>query len=167
MRLTFFYTLIGFVCLFSVVFSAEEQNVTSDRATAKNETDMPITLASILEAKPNPQNYKARRQCISKAAIKNHDVLSKRHILFTMHGKSREKILVQFGRHCFGLHRQSIINLESKSSSRLCVGDYVRTEVFEFGRRSWGPRCTIPAFETITDYQVELLQLALVTGRVE
>ena len=84
-----------------------------------------------------------------------------------MRGEGRPKFLVQFGRHCFGLHRKAILNLESRGSSRLCIGDYVRTEVFEFGRRTWGPRCTIPDFEPITDYQLALLRDALQTGRVE
>ena len=84
-----------------------------------------------------------------------------------MRGEERQKILVQFGRHCFGLHRKSTMNLESRGSSRLCVGDYIRSEVYEFGRRTWGPRCTIPNFEIISDYQLELLRDALQTGRVE
>ena len=126
-----------------------------------------ITLASILESKPDKKDYKSRKHCISKAAIRDHEILNKRHVVFTMRGEERQKILVQFGRHCFGLHRKSTMNLESRGSSRLCVGDYIRSEVYEFGRRTWGPRCTIPNFEIISDYQLELLRDALQTGRVE
>ena len=146
---------------------AEERDVEQSTVTEETEQEGPVTLASILDSKPDPKDYQKRTHCISKIAIRDHEVLSKRHIVFTMRGEGRPKILVQFGRHCFGLHRKALINLESRGSSRLCVGDYVRTEVFEFGRRTWGPRCTIPDFEPITDYQVELLKDALHTGRVE
>lgn len=152
--------------VFCYVFS-QESEVETPRKTAESKQEAPITLASILDSKPNPKDYEKRTHCISKMAIRDHEVLSKRHIVFTMRGEGRPKMLVQFGRHCFGLHRKAVLNLESRGSSRLCVGDYVRTEVYEFGRRSWGPRCTIPDFEPITDYQVELLRDALQTGRVE
>lgn len=146
---------------------AEEGDVEQSSVTEETEQETPVTLASILDSKPDPKDYQKRTHCISKMAIRDHEVLSKRHIVFTMRGVGRPKMLVQFGRHCFGLHRKALINLESRGSSRLCVGDYVRTEVFEFGRRTWGPRCTIPDFEPITDYQLELLKDALHTGRVE
>ena len=146
---------------------ADEDAVEQQAVTEESDKEGPVTLASILDSKPNPKDYQKRTHCISKIAIRDHEVLSKRHIVFTMRGEGRPKVLVQFGRHCFGLHRKALINLESRGSSRLCVGDYVRTEVFEFGRRTWGPRCTIPDFEPITDYQLELLRDALHTGRVE
>lgn len=146
---------------------AEEEETAQQEVTENQGKEAPVTLASILDSKPNPKDYQKRTHCISKMAIRDHEVLSKRHIVFTMRGEGRPKVLVQFGRHCFGLHQKALINLESRGSSRLCVGDYVRTEVFEFGRRTWGPRCTIPDFEPITDYQLELLRDALQTGRVE
>ena len=146
---------------------AEEGETAQQEVTENQEKEAPVTLASILDSKPSPKDYQKRTHCISKIGIRDHEVLSKRHIVFTMRGEGRPKVLVQFGRHCFGLHRKALINLESRGSSRLCVGDYVRTEVFEFGRRTWGPRCTIPDFEPITDYQLELLRDALQTGRVE
>lgn len=133
----------------------------------QSENDTSLTFAAILESTPNSKEYQDKKHCISKNAIRDSEVLSKRHIVFTMRGSKREKLLVQFGRHCFGLTRNAVINLESRSSSRFCVGDYLRTEVFEFGRRSWGPRCTVPSFEPISDYQVDLLRDALRTGRVE
>lgn len=145
----------------------EEREVEIPTESDETDGETPVTLASILDSKPDPKDYQKRTHCISKMAIRDHEVLSKRHIVFTMRGEGRPKFLVQFGRHCFGLHRRAVLNLESRGSSRLCVGDYVRTEVFEFGRRTWGPRCTIPDFEPITDYQLELLRDALQTGRVE
>lgn len=163
-RLSFVLMLVTLVSLGA---QAEEGEVERQVQTEEPNKDSPVTLASILDSKPNPKDYQKRTQCISKIAIRDHEVLSKRHIVFTMRGEGRPKVLVQFGRHCFGLHRKALINLESRGSSRLCVGDYVRTEVFEFGRRTWGPRCTIPDFEPITDYQLELLRDALQTGRVE
>ena len=150
-----------------VPIQGEASETEDETASEETEKETPITLASILDSKPNPKDYQKRTHCISKMAIRDHEVLSKRHVVFTMRGEGRPKMLVQFGRHCFGLHRNAVLNLESRGSSRLCVGDYVRTEVFEFGRRTWGPRCTIPKFEPITDYQIELLRDALQTGRVE
>ena len=163
-QVTLFLVLGTLVLLAVQSEESEAENQTESEETNK---ETPVTLASILDSKPNPKDYEDRTHCISKMAIRDHEVLSKRHIVFTMRGEGRPKILVQFGRHCFGLNKNSVLNLESRGSSRLCVGDYVRTEVFEFGRRSWGPRCTIPKFEPITDYQVELLRDALQTGRVE
>ena len=159
------FLFIGTLVL--VPIQGEESETENETASEETEKETPITLASILDSKPNPKDYQKRTHCISKMAIRDHEVLSKRHIVFTMRGEGRPKILVQFGRHCFGLHRNAVLNLESRGSSRLCVGDYVRTEVFEFGRRTWGPRCTIPDFQSITDYQIELLRDALQTGRVE
>ena len=158
------FALCTLVAFSSVGEERKAVKKTSDRA---QDSEAPVTLASILASTPKPRDYKTRMQCITKSSIRDQEVFGKRHIVFTMRGKEREKILVQFGRHCFGLNRNAILNLESRSQSRLCAGDYVRTEVFEFGRRSWGPRCTIPNFEPITDYQVELLKEALNTGRVE
>ena len=163
-QISFIVTLF-FVLLFGV--RGEEGEVEKETTAEKSENETTATLASILDSTPDPKDYQKRTHCISKIAIRDHEVLSKRHIVFTMRGEGRPKFLVQFGRHCFGLHRNAILNLESRGSSRLCVGDYVRTEVFEFGRRTWGPRCTIPDFEPITDYQLALLRDALQTGRVE
>lgn len=163
-QISFVVTLF-FVLLLGV--RGEEGEVEKESATEESENEATVTLASILDSTPDPKDYQKRTHCISKIAIRDHEVLSKRHIVFTMRGEGRPKFLVQFGRHCFGLHRRAILNLESRGSSRLCVGDYVRTEVFEFGRRTWGPRCTIPDFEPITDYQLALLRDALQTGRVE
>ena len=161
----YLFLMLATVVLLGV--RAEEGEVEHQTVSEETEKETPITLASILDSKPSPKDYQKRTHCISKIGIRDHEVLSKRHIVFTMRGEGRPKVLVQFGRHCFGLHRKALINLESRGSSRLCVGDYVRTEVFEFGRRTWGPRCTIPDFEPITDYQLELLRDALQTGRVE
>ncbi|MCY4130744.1 MAG: hypothetical protein OXG15_16085 [Gammaproteobacteria bacterium] len=164
-RLVQLFSVLVVAALVSLGAIAEE--VEQQTPSEEVDKEVPVTLASILDSKPNPKDYQKRTHCISKIAIRDHEVLSKRHIVFTMRGEGRPKVLVQFGRHCFGLHRKALINLESRGSSRLCVGDYVRTEVFEFGRRTWGPRCTIPDFEPITDYQLELLRDALQTGRVE
>ena len=162
---------LSFIAVFSslVLLGVQGEDTEVEVATETEETgkEAPITLASILDSKPDPKDYQKRTHCISKMAIRDHEVLSKRHIVLTMRGEGRPKFLVQFGRHCFGLHKKAVLNLESRGSSRLCVGDYVRTEVFEFGRRTWGPRCTIPDFEPITDYQLALLRDALQTGRVE
>lgn len=147
----------------AVTNSAETE--TDDAKPDQSESD--LTFAAILESTPDAKEYQDKKHCISKNAIRDTEVLSKRHVVFTMRGTKREKLLVQFGRHCFGLNRNAVINLESRSSSRFCVGDYLRTEIFEFGRRSWGPRCTVPSFEPITNYQVDLLRDALRTGRVE
>ncbi len=160
-------TLITFVALVQFSANAQEEPAKEEAEQEESQGEAPVTLASILDSKPDPKDYAKRTHCISKVAIRDHEVLSKRHIVFTMRGEKREKMLIQFGRHCFGLHRKAILNLESRGSSRLCIGDYVRTEVFEFGRRSWGPRCTIPKFEPISDYQLALLRDALHTGRVE
>ncbi|MCE2407829.1 MAG: hypothetical protein J4G19_10085 [Pseudomonadales bacterium] len=160
-------TLITFVALIQISAHAQEEPTEEEAEQEETQGEAPVTLASILDSKPDPKDYAKRTHCISKVAIRDHEVLSKRHIVFTMRGEKRQKMLVQFGRHCFGLHHNAVLNLESRGSSRLCIGDYVRTEVFEFGRRSWGPRCTIPKFEPISDYQLNLLRDALHTGRVE
>lgn len=160
---------LALLCVVMLAFaaSADERGAPNLRKAETMAPETKFSLTSLLSTKPNPNDYRDRKQCISKNAIRNHEVLSKRHIVFTMRGKAREKYLVQFGRHCFGLHKKALLNVESRGSSRLCVGDSVRTEVVEFGRRGWGPRCTIPRFESITDYQVELLKDALRSGRVE
>ena len=163
-QISFVIALVPFLFL---GVRGDEADVEEQTVNEKSEGETPVTLASILDSTPDPKDYQRRTHCISKIAIRDHEVLSKRHIVFTMRGEGRPKFLVQFGRHCFGLHRKAILNLESRGSSRLCIGDYVRTEVFEFGRRTWGPRCTIPDFEPITDYQLALLRDALQTGRVE
>ena len=150
-----------------IAVAAEEESSTPATSEEKVVTSE-VSIANILDSTPDARDYSDRKHCISKAAIRDHEVLSKRHVIFIMRGKkNRERVLIQFGRHCFGLHKHAVLNLESRGSSRLCVGDAIRTETTEFGRRTLTPRCTIPKFEPITEYQVELLKDALLTGRVE
>ena len=160
---------VGFVfTLICIVGLAQAQDLQKERADdKKSPSEAGLSLASILASTPNSREYKGRQQCISRIAIRDQEVLNKRLIVFTLRGRDRPKYLVQFGRSCFGLNKNATVSIESRGSSRLCAGDYVRTETFEFGRRSWGPRCTIPRFQQITDYQLDLLKDALLTGRIE
>lgn len=166
-NLRFYIAVAASVCMFLLGAASAEEAKTKSKKSPDDAADSALTLAAILESTPSSKEYQDKKHCISKNAIRDSEILSKRHIVLTMRGKKREKMLIQFGRHCFGLHRNAVINLESRGSSRFCVGDYVRSEVFEFGRRSWGPRCTVPSFEPITDYQVDMLRDGLQTGRIE
>ena len=156
------------VCLLFALlpFQADEKKPSRSPAEAPT-TDVPITLASILDSIPNPDDYSEQRQCISRPAVEDYEILGKRHIVLRLRGKDRPKILIEFKRPCHGLHRNAILAFQSRGTSRVCSGDSIRSEVVEFGRRNWGPRCSIPSLEPITEYQIDLLKDALYTGRVE
>ena len=148
-----------------LVVSGEEKENAKKRK-GKNEPEM-VSLATILDSKPSNREYNPRNMCISLRAIRSQEVLNKRLMVFTMRGREKAKYLVQFGKTCFGLHKESFISVESMGSMRLCTGDNVRTSSWEFGRRALGPACIIPSFQKVSDYQVELLKEAILTGRVE
>ena len=141
--------------------SIPESNGTND----KSETTM--SLEELLQSNPTNRDYQTTLRCINRAAIRNHEILNQRMMVFTLLGKGRPKFLVQFGKTCHGLTRESTVNLESRGTTRICAGDWVRTETMEFGQRAWGPRCNIPGFEPITEHQLSTLKEAIITGRVK
>lgn len=164
--------LIGLIVVVMLVSTSlignEETEEPVTKTSGVEEAESKISLEEILAENPNNRDYVDRNLCISTRAIRSQEVLSSRHILFKLRGKDKPTYLVHFGKTCWGLERNATVATESLGGgSRLCAGDYVRTETFEFGQQTWGPRCSIPGFQKVTEYQVELLKEALLSGRVE
>ena len=151
------------------VLSAHTISVVAEEVSEPQQiaSNVESPLEMLLASKPTSREYKETQDCITKSRIRDHEILNQRLVVLTMRGRERSKLLIQFNRSCHGLGPKVLINMESRGSSRLCSGDWIRTEVFEFGQRSWGPRCPIPGFEPITDHQLALLREALVNGRVK
>ena len=159
-RVGLFVLLLGF-CTTTVSTEDSKQTVRKDVPESTNK----VTLAEVLNSNPTSKDYETTQRCISKSAIRSHEVLDHSTVVFTLLGKGRPKYVVQFGKNCRGLTRESAIHLESLGSTRVCSGDWLRTQTYEFGRRTWGPRCNSPGFEPITDHQLALLKEAFVTAR--
>ena len=159
------FAFLSVLSALTISVVAEEGEEISETQQIASNVESPLEM--LLASKPTSREYKETQDCITKSRIRDHEILNQRLVVLTMRGRERSKLLIQFNRSCHGLGPKVLINMESRGSSRLCSGDWIRTEVFEFGQRSWGPRCPIPGFEPITDHQLALLREALVNGRVK
>ena len=153
--------------LFAGFTLAESEETPTDDSGSGAQEESELTLTALLATSPTSREYRETQECVNKSRVRDYEVLNSRLVVMTMRGKDKPKLLIQFKRQCHGLAPKTVLNLESRGGSRLCAGDWLRTEVFEFGQRSWGPRCHIPGFEPISDHQLTLLREALVNGRVK
>lgn len=156
------------ISYWSIALQAQETEESSETVEeADKASDEKSPLEALLSTDPGRRDYNETQNCVSKARIRSHEILNERLIVLKMSGTDQPKLLIQFDQRCMGLKPGTLINMESRGSSRLCSGDYIRTEVYDFGQRSWGPRCYIPGFEPVSEHQVTLLKEALGNGRVK
>ena len=72
-----------------------------------------------------------------------------------------EKLLLQFPQRCPGLRRDVTLLYEKGDTSRICEHDTVQARLDLGVASRWGPRCILPAFESVTAQQIEYLKAEL------
>ena len=125
---------------------------------SSQERDVDATIAEIL-AGPDDADYSETRRCIVSGRIDRTEVLSDRFVVFHLRGG--KKYVVQFKRRCPGLRRNGVTRIERRSS-QICANDTIQGRFgIGFDDGAWGPRCTIPKFEPVTEEQITFIEEAL------
>jgi hypothetical protein len=118
------------------------------------------TVDDILTSKPSEEDYGTERRCVRSIAIERTEILSEKLIVFHMK-RDDEKLLLQFQQRCPGLRRDVPLLYEKGDTSRICEHDTVQPRLDLGAASRWGPKCILPAFESVTAEQIEFLKAEL------
>jgi hypothetical protein len=116
------------------------------------------SVEDILKSTPREEDYTQARRCVRSSRIERTEILNDRLIVF--HMKREENLLLQFPQRCPGLRRDVTLKYE-KGGPNICEHDVVQALIDLGATLRWGPRCILPAFEPVTDAQVEYVKAEL------
>jgi len=118
------------------------------------------TVEEILDSPLSEGDYATERRCVRSISIERTEILSEQLIVFHLK-RGDEKLLLQFPQRCPGLRRDVPLLYEKGDTSRICEHDTVQARLDLGAASRWGPRCILPAFESVTAQQIEYLKAEL------
>jgi hypothetical protein len=146
------------VALLAASSAARSEEAGKDESDGKD-AEQP-TVEEILSSKPSEDDYKTERRCVRSTSIERTEILNDRLIVFHLK-RGDEKLLLQFPQRCPGLRRDVTLLYEKGDTSRICEHDTVQARLDLGVASRWGPRCILPAFESVTAQQIEYLKAEL------
>ena len=132
-------------------------------ASAVPDPTADLSVEEILQRDPEASDYGEAPRCLNTRRIRRTQVLDEQHVLIEV-GRD-EYYLVQFKHRCPMLRRGEPVIYEP-TGNRLCEMDALRGVLDQgLGDLRPGPRCNIPAFQSMTEAQVAQLKEALKSNR--